>query len=129
MGRKFSEEHKQHLSDNHHLKTEHVIIFEDGHKEVTTKSMMNIAKEHNTSQNTLIRYSAKKQFINGIYLDNINKNDYACCTSYSPIDFKMCKDPVCGDNCTYKNLRLRKYRNKYKYKDINIRDCILKEKI
>lgn len=127
FGRKFSEEHKQHLSDNHHSKTAHIIIFENGEKEITTKSIANIAKEYGTHVNTLIRCSAKKKFINGIYLDNINGNNYACCRSSSPIDSILCKDPIMGDICTYKNLRQRIYRHKDIYQDINIKDCVLKE--
>lgn len=126
-GIKFSEEHKKHLSDNHHNKTEHIIIFEDGKREVTTKSIRMIAKDHNINSNSLIRYSSKKKFINGIYLDNIDSEKYACCKNTTEIDFKQCKDPIVNDICSYKNLRLRKSRHKEKYNNINLRDCILEE--
>lgn len=123
----FSESHKKHLSDNHHNKTEHTIIFENGNHETTTESIRKIAEKYNTNQNTLIRYSAKSEFINGIYLDNINEKNYACCRNSSPIDTKLCKDPIIGDICTYKNLRLRMWRHKDKYENVNIKKCILKE--
>ena len=59
----FSESHKKHLSDNHHNKTEHTIIFENGNHETTTESIRKIAEKYNTNQNTLIRHSAKSEFI------------------------------------------------------------------
>lgn len=126
-GIKFSEEHKQHLSENHRTKKEHIIILKNGEKYITKKSIRDIAKEYGTNYNTLIRYSAKKEFINGIYLDNIDAKNYTCCKTSSPISYKLCVDPILGDICNYKNLYLRVWRNKDKYKNVNIKDCILGE--
>lgn len=106
-GRRFSEEHKKHLSEHHHLKTEHTILFEDGHIEKTTDSLVKIARGHGTSQNTLLRRSANRQFINGIMLDGIEPGQYAC---FKPSDTKgrlQCIDPIKHDRCTYSALRSR----------------------
>lgn len=83
-GRRFSDEHRKHLNEHHRLKTVHIIIFEDGHEEKTTDALTKIASRLNTSQNTLIRHSARKEFINGAYLANINADKYACCAKTKP---------------------------------------------
>lgn len=127
LGRIFSDEHKRHLSEHHHLKTKRIIVFEDGEREITTDSINTIAKKYNTSPNTLLRNSAKKKFINGVYLDNISADNYACCKNTSPLDMASCKDPIIGDICSYRNLKHRMWRHKDRYVNINIKDCILKE--
>lgn len=125
-GRTLSKEHKQHLSDNHHLKTVHIIVFEDGHEESTQDSFKTIGKRFGVNETTLIRKSAKQEFIKGIYIKNIDKNKYACCQS--SIDKKMCKDPIVQDICTYQELRERKQNNIVQYKFIILKDCIIKTK-
>lgn len=37
-----------------------------------------------------------------------------------------CHDPIKNDECNYQSLKQRKYRNKELYKNINIKDCIIK---
>ena len=37
----------------------------------------------------------------------------------------MCFDPIKENNCTIKALKLRKCRNKEKYKDVNPINCII----
>lgn len=132
MGVPFSEVHKQHLSENHHNKTIRTIIFEDGHTETTDDSFDKISKRFGTNINTLIRYSAKEKFINGIYIKDIDGSKFACCKTDNTMSKMICKDPIKGDTCTYKALYQRKYKGKDKilYKDINPKDCIIeKEKI
>lgn len=125
IGCKFTEEHKKHLSENHHLRTLHVIIFEDGHKEETYESLTAVAKKYNTSHNTLIRYSAKQKFINGIMLEGVNAEDYACCQNKDTSGNIICKDPILGDETNLRNLRLRKSRKPNLYININPKDCII----
>lgn len=124
-GKKFSEEHKKHLSENHHLKTLHTIIFEDGHKEKTFESVDNISKRFNINKSTLIRYSAKQKFLNGIMLEGIDPNKYACCRNEDNSKDIVCKDPILNDETSLRNLRLRKSRNPDKYLTINPKDCII----
>lgn len=125
-GCKFTEEHKKHLSENHHLKTLHIIVFEDGHKEETTESLENISKRFNVSHSTLIRHSAKQEFLNGIMLENIDPNRYACCQKDESGKYEICKDPILGGETSLRNLRLRKSRKPNLYKDINPKDFILR---
>lgn len=125
-GKKFSEEHKKHLSENHHLKTLHIIVFEDGHKEETTESLEDISKRFNVNRSTLIRHSAKQKFLNGIMLENIDPNRYACCQKDESGKYEICKDPILGDETSLRNLRLRKSRKPNLYKNINPKDFILR---
>lgn len=126
-GQKFSDEHKRHLSENHHLRTLHTILFEDGHKEETYESFSKIAEKFNTTQNRLLRYSAKKQFLNGIMLDGIKKEDYACCLQVDNSSKIMCKDPILNDIVSLRNLRLRKKRKLDIYASVDPKQCIIEE--
>lgn len=121
-GRSFSEKHKQHLSDHHHLKMQHVIVFEDGHEEITSEAMNKIAKRFGTTQNTLLRHSSRKKFVNGIMLKNIDPQKYACCNAQlaNKKDEQVCRDPIRNDICTYRALRQRKWKHPDLYKNINI---------
>ena len=126
-----SDLHKKHLSDNHHLKTIHTIIFEDGHCEDTTESLATISKRFGISSSAkLLRYSARKEFLNGICLLGISKDKYACMKSYKSKKFDLlCKDPIKGDICKFRTLYGRKNRgkNKEQYKNIILDECIIKE--
>lgn len=126
-GRRFSEEHKKHLSEHHHRKTEHIILFEDGHIEKTTDSLVKIAKQHGISQNTLIRFSAEKRFIDGIMLQGIEPGQYACLKQGSPKLEKLCEDPIKHDICKYKTLWRRAYKHPDRYVDIDVNQCIIEE--
>lgn len=125
--KKKSELHKKHLSENHRLKTLHRIMHENGTIEETYDAMNKIAKQYGTSQNTLLRHSAKKEFINGIYLLDIDTDKYECC-SYSNDKKKrqqMCIDPITGEKCTLCALRLKKYKQKGQYENIDLKSCII----
>lgn len=103
------------------------IIFEDGHEETTDDSFDKIEKRFGISHNSLIRYSSRKEFINGIYIKNIDGSKYACCRELKekpPLarSFKY-KDPIKGDICSYYALSTRKVRNKEMYKNIELKDC------
>lgn len=108
----------------------HKILHEDGSIEETYLSMGAIAKQYGTSQNTLLRHSAKKEFINGIYLLDINQNRYECCSYKKDKEKreKLCFDPIVKGVCTLCALRLRKYRNKEEYKDVILKDCLIEDK-
>ena len=129
QGMKFSDEHKKHLSENHHFRQLHKILHEDGTVEETYLSMGTIAKQHGTTQNTLLRHSAKQQFINGIYLLDINPDDYECC-SYKNDKLKrerLCFDPIAKEVCTLCALRIRKNKNREAYSQVKPNDCIMEE--
>ena len=126
IGIKFSDKHRQHLSDNHHLKKERTLLFEDGHTETTTDNITNIAKRFNTSPNTLLRHSAKKKFTNGVMIKNIEPGQYACFKNYDRHD-KLCYDPIRKEICTYYALQGRKRTHPETYKDIRIKDHMLKQ--
>ena len=117
LGKKFSDEHRQHLSENHHLKTKHIINFENGSIEETYDSIEKIAHKYNTSVNSLIRKSAEGIFVNGIKLENIDATKYKCCQKENYSDIKV-YDPIEKETCTYAALRARKYRNKTLYKNV-----------
>ena len=122
-----SEIHKQHLSENHHLRTLHAIVYENGDIEETYLPISKIAKQHNTSPNTLLRKSSKKEFINGIYLADIDPKKYECCSHFNDKEKrqKLCHDPIKNEICTLCALRIRKSRNKDQYANVNINNCIL----
>lgn len=120
--------HKQHLSENHHLKTEHIIQFENGNEISTYMSIINIAKLYGTNKNTLLRYSAKGQFINGIRLKDIEKSKYKCCQTYKSKEESIkCFDPIKKDYCSLKNLKQRKHRHPVEYSTVDTSNCIVNE--
>ena len=125
-GKTFSEEHKKHLSESSHNKTNHIIVYENGTEIETSESLDKIAKKYKTNTNTLLRHSSRRVYINGIYLKNISSDKYACCKNKPQIDTYLCRDPIRNDICSYKNLRLRAYRHKDLYKNINIKDYFIK---
>lgn len=131
-GKPKSETHKKHLRDNHKTKSVHTIVFKDGHTEDTTDSITTIAKRFGISEfNVLIRHSAKEEFINGIYLLGIYEGNYACTKSYKSklLTYKY-QDPIKGDICSYRALysRIHYGKNKDKYKEVDLYNCIIKEK-
>lgn len=68
-GKPKSSTHKKHLSEHHHLKTCHTIIFENSASvEYTYDSVRTIAKRYGLAERTLIRASKKNTFICGIKL-------------------------------------------------------------
>lgn len=127
-GMKFSEEHKKHLSEHHHLTKEWNILYEDGHIEKYNKSLQTLCNKLNIDKNTLLRNSAKNIFTNGIKLINIDFNKYACIKNYG-VEYQKKKyyDPVAKEYCTFYALRSRIYKNRKKYENINIKDCVIKE--
>ena len=69
VGKPKSSTHKKHLSDHHHLKTRHTIIYEKSDKvEYTYDSVRTIAKRYGIAERSLIRASMKNVFICGIKL-------------------------------------------------------------
>ena len=77
-GKSFTKEHKNNLSKNHHLLKTWVIIRENGTSFQYSGSLHKFVKEHNISSfNKFIRYSYYKKFINGFYVSDIKKEDYA----------------------------------------------------
>lgn len=76
-GSKFTEEHKQHLSDNHHLKKKWIFVYENGEEKEYTGSIQDFLIQNNISFNKLVRLSYKKSFEIGFYIKDICKEDYA----------------------------------------------------
>lgn len=77
IGIEFTDEHKQHLSDNHHLKKEWILLYENGEEEKYYGSMCDLAQKNNITFNKLMRLSYKKSFKIGFYVKDIHKEDYA----------------------------------------------------
>ena len=78
-GKKKSEIHKQHLSENHHLLKEWTIHHEDGTIEECGK--INISKycnDHGINFNALMRKSAKGEYINGVKVSEEVARKYKC---------------------------------------------------
>ena len=127
-GKEKSEEHKQHLSENHHTRKLHKILHEDGTITETFLAIHEIAKQYNTCYNTLIRHSAKKQFVNGIYLLDVDPSKHQCCNNEHDREKRrmLCLDPVVGDICTLCAMRNRKRKNEELYKNIVFNDCIIR---
>ena len=123
-GKAKSDVHKQHLKENHKSKKEYTIIFEDGHTETIITNLKSISEKYNVKSNKLLAYSIKHKFLNGIYLKDITSDMYARFTDISNI---YCKDPIKGDICKFSTLHTRKYRNIELYKNINLKNCIIKE--
>lgn len=42
-------------------------------------------------------------------------------------DSQICEDPIKGEICSYVALKSRKYRNKEEYKNVILKDCIIKD--
>lgn len=79
LGRTFSDEHKKHLSEHHRNKTTRTVILENGTSYQTDLSLRNLAKQYGTNPNSLLRYSSRNEFINGIMIAGIKAENYACC--------------------------------------------------
>lgn len=125
-GKTFSKEHKQHLSDNHHLKKEWTIEHEDGSIEVYDGSLTEYCKKYNISTNTLKRKSAQNKFVSGIKLIDMDFLQYACLKNYNNAYKNMeCFDPIKKEICSYYALKNRKYRDKDLYKNVIIKECII----
>lgn len=130
IGKSFSKEHKKHLSENHHLIKTWILVHEDGTETKYKGSLHTLVKQLNLgSFNSVIRHSYKKEFINGIYIKDIKKEDYSIL--HNPINKKstlLCVDPIVNDICTVKNLQQRKRRKPNLYKDIIVNNQIISEK-
>lgn len=86
--------HKKHLSEHHHLKTIHTIVFENGADTITTSdSIQRIALEYGCACASLSRRSSRNEFTNGIKILDL----------YDPISemhWKMAKHGVFIDPYT-----------------------------
>jgi len=123
-GKEKSEIHKQHLKDNHKSRKEYTIIFEDGHSETLITNLKSICEKYNVTSNKLLSYSIKHKFLNGIYLKDITNDMYV---RFTDMKETYCKDPIKGDICKFSTLHSRKYRNLELYKEVNLKNCIIKE--
>lgn len=76
-GKPFTESHKQHLADNHRLRKIWTLVHESGTESQYDGSMHDLVKSIGVSFNKFIRHSYKHEFVNGIYIKDIKKDDYA----------------------------------------------------
>lgn len=124
---------KRKLEENKNFKIERktlikdvTILYEDGHEEVYKKGIKKLTEEFNVTYSTLMRYSAKKKFLNGIMIKDISPDKYSTCKSYGArYNGKFFKDPIKGDICTYYAFYSRRSNNREKYKNINIKDYLI----
>lgn len=128
-GKTLSKDHKKHLSENHHLIKTWILVHENGTETTYTGSLHALIRQENLgSFNSIIRHSYKKEFVNGIYIKDIRKEDYAILRNHNSSKSTLsCYDPILCEICTYKNLYQRKRRNKELYKDVIVDKQIIKE--
>lgn len=118
-GKKFTEEHKKHLSDNHHLKTTHILYYKDGHTEVSTCSVKILAEKLNTTTIKLRRASEVGEFRCGdFFLLDLTDLSLAFNHQYRHSKERCCIDPIRGDIVSHNTLRLRNQHNPLDYKGI-----------
>lgn len=117
-----SELHKQHLSENHHLKTTHVLFFKDEHIEITTDAVAKIAKERlNTSSIKLRRASEVGDFrLGDFYLLDLENFEVSFNHKYRYSKEKNIYDPIRNDVVSHNTILMRNHHNPEKYKGINL---------
>lgn len=120
-----SDAHKLSLSLHHRLRTEHIIVFDDGSPEERTfDSISKIASRFGVDTTTLRRRSSKNLFTGGIkLLDEIGR-EYS---KGEPPKDSVYFDPVRKETCSYSALVGRKYKNPDLYKDVIVSKCLLKK--
>lgn len=129
QGQKFTEEHKKHLSENHRLKTTHVLLYKDGHTEVTKKSVAQIAKSVGISASMLRNYSTKGDPHQlSFYIADIEKYDESFYHLFISTGEKCYLDPIAGDLVTFDSLVARKKNKPLLYQDIISHQCLTKPK-
>lgn len=73
-GKQFTEEHKNHLSENHRNKTLHILVYSDGKIERTKDSLRKIASKNGITCSALVRASQVLSFRYGLVVfDNVIK--------------------------------------------------------
>ncbi len=120
-GKSLSPEHKKHLSENHRLKTTHVLIYKDGTIEVTRDSFNQLAKRLNTTASRLVASSRVGEFRCGnFYILDVEDFSMSFDHQYRYNKEKCFYDPIRGDIVSHNTLRMRNQHNLEKYKGINL---------
>lgn len=126
-GKQKSELHKQHLSEHHHLKTLHIIVFSDETKQTinTYDSIDKIAKKFGCSSSKTLRINSSVGiFTNGIRLLDCFGKKYAGSKLTIEDKEKLINgrffDPIKNDVVSYYTLRSRKAHHIDLYKNIVI---------
>ena len=120
-GKKLTDEHKKHLSENHRLKTTHVLLYKDGHLEVTKDSFNQLALRLNTTASRLVASSRVGEFRCGdFYILDVEDFSMSFDHKYRYNKEKCFYDPIRKDIVSHNTLRLRNQHNLQKYKDVNL---------
>lgn len=121
LGKALSDEHKKHLSENHRLKTTHVLLYKDGKIEVTKDSFNQLACRLNTTASKLVAASRVGEFRCGdFYLLDVEDFSKSFDHQYRYNKEKCFYDPIKGDVVSHNTLRMRNQHNLEKYKGINL---------
>lgn len=127
-GKPKSEEHKKHLSEHHHLKTTHILIFKDGHTETSRESIENLAKRLNVTTVRLRRASEVGEFRCGeFYLLDLTNLSQAFNRLYRYSKEKIVIDPIKKDIVSTTTIRARRQHNMNTYKNIDIYNYIFEK--
>ena len=96
QGKPKSDEHRRHLSEHHHLKQMHQIVFEDGQESVfTDESVRDIARKYGTSSRSLIRASMRNVFNHGIKLSEYRNEAWEL--HWNIARYGLFRDPITGE--------------------------------
>lgn len=97
-GKPKSELHKQHLSEHHHLKTTHILYYNDGHTELSTNSIKTLATKLNVTAVALRRASEIGLFRCGeFFLLDLTDLDHAFKHKYQLSKDKILIDPITNE--------------------------------
>lgn len=110
MGRKFSEEHKKHLSDSHRLKKTHIILYSSGKIELTRDSVKKIGERFNTSTIKIRRASELGNMKYGGIIMDLQNFDKIFNSMYA-----KCKDPIYINPITKEPMRPSSYKAWYSH--------------
>ena len=127
-GKPKSAEHKKHLSENHHLKTVHLLVYKDGTMKKTTDSVKVIAESINVTATMLKRASFVGEFRCGeFYLLDLEDPKVAFGRKYRYSKELIVKDPLTNELTTPCKLRILLGTNKdyIKFKHTSIYDYFI----
>lgn len=129
-GKPKSDEHKKHLSEHHHLKTTHVLLYKNGTIKTTTDSIKTIAESINTTATMLKRASTVGEFRCGdFYLLDLENPKIAFSRKYRYSKKLIVKDPLTNKLTTPCKLRILLGSNeKYKqFKNTSVYDYFIED--
>ena len=118
-GKKFTDEHKRHLSEHHHHRMTHILYYTDGHTELSSESIQKLAERLGTTAIKLRRASEVGEFRCGdFYLLDLTDLSLAFDHKYRYSKELCFYDPIRGDVVSHNTLRMRHQHNMLDYKGV-----------